>query len=558
MSLLTQKYEMRDNLLFLAFTALYLWILLAGASADVIDVDAAQYASISMEMLQNESYLQITERGKDYLDKPPLLFWLSSFAFELLGLSNFAYKLPSLIASLFSLLFTYKLASYHYDLRTAKLTASILASSIGFIWINNDVKTDALMMSCFIFSVYHLSRFVDSQACKDLLLGSIGLGLGMLSKGPMGLVFPLFLIGLYMLLGGNLNTHFTYKWLFLPLIVGVILVPMSIGLYQQFDLQPDKVVNGKTGVSGLRFYFWEQSFGRITGENKWRNNTSFFYLFHSFLILYFPYTLLSIVAYVNRIKKQFKKGKFEKDFYLLLGSLGILSLLSFSSYKIPHYSVVIFPLAAIVIAHEFEQWFSDKQRKRLYVHHLILGILVFPLLFLSFWIFPDQSSILKVLILLLLLAAFVFFQFRKDRFIPLFILAISLAFSFNTHIIPGFQAYSEGRRFAQLIKEEGIEQEEIYFLNRNSRALEFYLERRISDIPWEELLNKQERGEQAWYYMSVDGKESLLYSGFEIEEELRLKMYDLNRIKAGFLSPASREENLEERFLIKFKLKESE
>ena len=42
----------------------------------LMDIDAAQYASISREMLARNSFLQVFDLGKDYLDKPPMLFWL--------------------------------------------------------------------------------------------------------------------------------------------------------------------------------------------------------------------------------------------------------------------------------------------------------------------------------------------------------------------------------------------------------------------------------------------------------------------------------------------------
>ena len=42
----------------------------------LIDIDAAQYASMSREMAGSGNYLQLYDLGKDYLDKPPLLFWL--------------------------------------------------------------------------------------------------------------------------------------------------------------------------------------------------------------------------------------------------------------------------------------------------------------------------------------------------------------------------------------------------------------------------------------------------------------------------------------------------
>ena len=73
---------------------------------DVMEIDAAQYASIAKEMLQTNSYLEVYDQGADYLDKPPLLFWLSAASMKLFGVNNIAYKLPAvliLILGVFSL-----------------------------------------------------------------------------------------------------------------------------------------------------------------------------------------------------------------------------------------------------------------------------------------------------------------------------------------------------------------------------------------------------------------------------------------------------------------------
>ena len=63
----------------------------------LMDIDAAQYASISREMLERNSFLQIYDLGKDYLDKPPMLFWLSALSMKIFGISDWAYRLPSFI-----------------------------------------------------------------------------------------------------------------------------------------------------------------------------------------------------------------------------------------------------------------------------------------------------------------------------------------------------------------------------------------------------------------------------------------------------------------------------
>ena len=62
-----------------------------------MDVDASQYAEISREMAQSGDYLHIYDRGFDYLDKPPFLFWASALSMKVFGINNLGYKFPSIL-----------------------------------------------------------------------------------------------------------------------------------------------------------------------------------------------------------------------------------------------------------------------------------------------------------------------------------------------------------------------------------------------------------------------------------------------------------------------------
>jgi 4-amino-4-deoxy-L-arabinose transferase-like glycosyltransferase len=87
---------------------------------DIMKVDAAQYASISLEMLRNHSYLEVKDLQNDYLDKPPLLFWISSLSLGLFGICNFAYKLGAFLMLLLSLYSVFKFSALFYDKKVAK------------------------------------------------------------------------------------------------------------------------------------------------------------------------------------------------------------------------------------------------------------------------------------------------------------------------------------------------------------------------------------------------------------------------------------------------------
>ena len=80
----------------------------------LMDIDATQYASMSREMLLTGNYLQLYDLGKDYIDKPPMLFWLSSLSMYVFGIQDWAYRLPSFLFSLLALYSTYRLALLFY------------------------------------------------------------------------------------------------------------------------------------------------------------------------------------------------------------------------------------------------------------------------------------------------------------------------------------------------------------------------------------------------------------------------------------------------------------
>ena len=120
---------LRNPWAWLAFALAAIYI--RGLFLDVMDVDAAQYAALSMEMLQGGHWLQVQYRHLDYLDKPPLLFWSSAASFALFGLHNWSYKLPSLLPLRVGVYALYRFALLFYARDTARNAAFILDSRVS-------------------------------------------------------------------------------------------------------------------------------------------------------------------------------------------------------------------------------------------------------------------------------------------------------------------------------------------------------------------------------------------------------------------------------------------
>ncbi len=198
---------------------------------DVMDVDAAQYASISLEMSQNQSYLEVYHRQLDYLDKPPLLFWLSSFSFQFFGVSNWAYKLPSVLVLLLGIYATFRFARLWYGEKTALFAALIYGFAQGTFQMSNDIRTDTLLTSWVIFAIWQLSAYIQEGKWLNLLGGTVGVALAMMSKGPIGILIPGIAIGFDLLLKREWKKIWDPKWLRFMLGVALVLLRLAYGLY---------------------------------------------------------------------------------------------------------------------------------------------------------------------------------------------------------------------------------------------------------------------------------------------------------------------------------------
>ena len=311
-----------------------------------MEIDAAQYAVMSWEMLTTHSFLKLHCLGGNYLDKPPLIFWLSSLSFSVFGFNNVAYKLPSFLFALLSIFSTYRLAKIYYNEKTARMAAVMLATSQALFLITNDVRADTLLMGAVIFSIWQWTEFFEESKTLNLLAGSLGLALALLAKGPIGLVATGASLLPHIILKGTWKKLFDLRIVIVIFIIAAFLTPMCIGLYQQF------------GMKGLKFYFWTQSFGRITGESEWNNHPDTFFLLHTTAWAFLPWSLFLLLGWVGSIVHLVGKRfllSWNEEIISVSGFTLVIIMLSLSKYQLPHYIFVVYPLAAIMAARGFLQ-----------------------------------------------------------------------------------------------------------------------------------------------------------------------------------------------------------
>jgi 4-amino-4-deoxy-L-arabinose transferase-like glycosyltransferase len=405
-------------LLYLSIFSIYV----LGFFIDIMDVDAAQYASMSREMLETGNFLSVYDTGIPYLDKPPFLFWISSLSVHLFGVNGFGYRFPSFLFGLLAIYSTYKLARRYYSEETSFLASLMLATCQGFFLMMHDVRTDTMLMGAVVFSIWQLDEWLESRKLLPFFLGFTGIAIGMMTKGPIGLLVPCFALGAQVFAKREFSLLLRWEYIFGILLIAIFLFPMSWGLYQQFDMHPETVVNGKSGASGLRFFYWTQSFGRITGESPWDNGATVFFLLQNMLWSFLPWILFFIPGWFSAMLRFIKDGgklATEREVISLGGFTLSYLALGMSKYQLPHYIFVAFPLAAIIAAKYLSRLIEEKQTKilsRLFTSHtIILSLIWVALGILLFFPFPDLSLLWPILALVGLVVCIVLARKNKKK-----------------------------------------------------------------------------------------------------------------------------------------------
>jgi 4-amino-4-deoxy-L-arabinose transferase-like glycosyltransferase len=545
-----------SNKLYLALFGLCGLAYLAGLLFPVQGVDANQYFAMSQEMIKTGNYLEIYHRGGDYLDKPPLLFWFTGAFFKLFGVGEWQYRLPSFLFTLLAVYSTYRLGKLLYNENTGKLAALILFSCQAFFLFNHDVRTDTMLTGSIIFAVWQLISYLQSNSWKHLILGFAGIGLGMLAKGPMGIVLPAMALGTHVLLKGEWKHLFKWQWIVGLLVTGLILSPMLWGLYHQFDLHPEKTVNGRTGVSGIYFFFWEQSFGRITGENVWKDDSTPFFFTHTYLWSYLPWVLAGIAALAYSMRTLLKKSlRQNREYYTLGGTLLPFLALSTSNFKLPHYIFIIYPLLSILVA-DFLLRYKENKHLLLwgkgFVGLLIAcvgGLLVVMLTV----VFPSTSPALWALALMAVVFP-VFMFFTRSEWLTKLVSAVVCLFALanlflNIHFYPKLAPYDAGYSAGLIIAEQGGT-ETVHALYENSFAIE--VSGRCSfKFHSSPATLATYAGKNTFVYTSPYGYEQMKEAGIQILEAYPLDHYIITLLKVEFLNAKTRPQILDTMYLVK-------
>src|SRR4051812_38032750 len=214
--------EQRKWLLVLLGFALVVRIATLGAYP-LMDNTEARYAEIARKIVETGDWLMPQFKyGVPFWSKPPLSMWATAIAYLMLGVNEFAARLPSFLASLPVVWMTYLLGTRSEGRDVGLRAAVVLVTTPLFLVCSGAVMTDPAL---FLGTTLSMAGFWQAMTGTGGVARAwgyaffVGLAIGLLAKGPVGVVLTLAPVGLWTIWKGGIGN----VWRRLPWLSGLAL-----------------------------------------------------------------------------------------------------------------------------------------------------------------------------------------------------------------------------------------------------------------------------------------------------------------------------------------------
>ena len=154
-----------------------------------IAIDETRYLTVAWEMYSGGDWLVPHLNGEYYTHKPPLLFWLIDAGWRVFGVSAWWPRLVPLLAGLAAWLVLWRLARRLWPQIEEVSPFAVILAGGTLVWslTGTLIMFDMLLALWVLVGMLGLARAGDGEARGWLLFGA-GLGLGILTKGPVALL----------------------------------------------------------------------------------------------------------------------------------------------------------------------------------------------------------------------------------------------------------------------------------------------------------------------------------------------------------------------------------
>lgn len=321
----------------LAWAAL---VVAAIVARPLLPIDETRYLAVAWDMHRTGDWLVPHLNGETYAHKPPLMFWLMNAGWTVFGVVEWWARLVAPLSALGAAIVTGALARRLVpggDGRAAFATAAlILLGTFTFAIYSTLALFDAMMTLFSVLAVYGLV-VARGGAPRGFAIFGVAIGLGILAKGPVILVYtlpPMLLTPLWARQAPGMSWARWYRGGGLGVVLGA-----AIALAWAI---PAAISGGEAYAGEL---LWKQSSGRVVESFAHRQPVWWYLAILPGLV--FPWSAWPPLW--RAIAKPRWRDAEGIRLCVIWFAAGIV-IMSLVSGKQPHYILPLFPAFAIFLA----------------------------------------------------------------------------------------------------------------------------------------------------------------------------------------------------------------
>lgn len=509
-------------------------------------------AAVAISMLETGNWVLPQTYANEFAYKPPMAHWLMAiFSYPQGYVSEFTSRLPSTLAFITLIGFVLVFFGKRIKFQQAFIATLLLITCVEIHRAAMTTRVDMLLTTFIVIGLFQLYRWEDKLELKGLpIIIPALLGCAVLTKGPVGLILPLFVFGAYLLMLRKYSLLVIFKAL---LYSGVSSMFLPLLWYLSAWKQGgDQFLNVVLAENFGRFF--NLSTPDINYELGHENGV--WYNFMTLAAGFIPWTLFFFFSLfglkLHKPDKSFKEivkdcwtkiQSMEKEkLFSLVALVCILFFYSIPASKRSVYLMPAYPFIAIFLA-QYALYITEYRTKvtRLFAAFLvsvtavvliaagmIMAGIIDPVSIVSqytqrpstletvgmvsnMFASPGMLTICVLLITLAILSI-VYYQMFKKINIKILYATIALTFAVNLLIdgvvMRGIREGSSARPFAEQVKKDyPLNEGNMYVTNNlkvypNLYGLNFYLGNKFHNF-------EAEQPESGFLFATVGGFETL-------------------------------------------------
>lgn len=325
------------------------------ASPPLLDDADAVHAEAAREMLVSGDYVTPHVDGVRYLDYAPLMYWTTAAGYKLFGVSEFGTRLPLALFVLALLISTYICGRDCFGPTGGLWAALVLATAVGPYLFTRFLLPDIIIgLWLTVTATLFLRALAAERPTRAQCWGIAAMcALGTLTKGLMGVVFPLAIMVGYLLVTGNLRKLLQFRLLSSLAVFFVIAAPWHIAAILRNPPQGD-------AKGFFWFYFINEQINRYLNRRIPRDYDKVrLWLFWALLALWvFPWCVYLVQALRKiPLKAPWRSSALRQPrVYFAVWALFILVFFSFSTRQ-EYYTISAVPALALLLG----GWLAEEE-----------------------------------------------------------------------------------------------------------------------------------------------------------------------------------------------------